>query len=177
MQTMESPQVKMVMGIIHPTELEPSIGIYELLADEFGPIDYKGPFISFADTPYYEKEFGEQLVRRWIGFQELIFPENLPDLKLRSSKLEKKLSVGKSRQYNLDPGYLDSDKLVLASFKRGPFKLYMGKGVWADMLLSYAKGKFHAFPWSFTDFCDDRYHKSLTVMREKFKASLRRNIG
>ena len=37
---------------------------------------------------------------------------------------------------NIDIGYMDLDKVVLPSYKRGPFKLYAGNGVWLDMLLT-----------------------------------------
>ena len=70
---------------------------------------------------------------------------------------------------------MDPDKLVLASFKRGPCKLYLGDGVYADLLLKYAKGRFHAMPWAFADFKDGRYGKTLLVIREKLKADMHKS--
>ena len=61
------------------------------------------------------------------------------------------------------------DKVVLPSYKRGPFKLYAGKGVWLDMLLTYAKGVFHPTAWAFDDFMRNPYQHDLQLIREKFK--------
>ena len=59
--------------------------------------------------------------------------------------------------------------MVLPSYKRGPFKLYAGKGVWLDMLLTYAKGQFHPTAWAFEDFKRNPYQHDLQLIREKFK--------
>ena len=73
------------------------------------------------------------------------------------------------RQVNIDIGYMDMDKVVLPSYKRGPFKLYAGKGVWLDMLLTYAKGLFHPTAWAFEDFKRNPYQHDLQLIRERFK--------
>jgi hypothetical protein len=64
---------------------------------------------------------------------------------------------------------MDLDKVVLPSFKRGPFKIYAGDGLWLDMLLTYAKGKFHPTAWAFDDFVRNPYEHDLLLIREKFK--------
>ena len=80
-----------------------------------------------------------------------------------------------ARRANIDIGYMDLDKVVLPSYKRGPFKLYAGNGVWLDMLLTYAKGQFHPTAWAFEDFKRNPYQHDLQLIREKFKKSGKNN--
>jgi hypothetical protein len=117
---------------------------------------------------------GGPLWRGWISFRGLANPADLPAWKHEARSLEEFWSREGRRTRNLDIGYMDADKLVLASFKRGPFKLYLDRGVWADMTLGYSQGVFTPLPWTFPDFRDGRYDKSLGVIRDKLKAEMRR---
>ena len=164
---------KRVLAVLAPDPAPPG-ALWVGLEKAFGPIEYKGPFIPFDTTEYYRDEFGPGLYRAFIGFRGLESPMVLPKDKHAASGLEGELAVDGKRVYNLDIGYMDADKLVLASFKRGPCKLYLGDGVYGDLLVRYAKGRFEPFPWAFSDFQDGRYAKSLLTIREKLKSELRK---
>jgi hypothetical protein len=73
----------------------------------------------------------------------------------------------------VDVGYLDLFKLVLASFKGRGNKLYLERGVWADLTLTYERGAFQSLPWSFPDFRSGRYEEDLRRIRERFRTQLR----
>ena len=135
-------------------------------------IDYIGESHLFEDHDYYKEEFGSPLYRFIISFETLSCPNLLVENRLKAGKLEKKLSRNGKRCYNLDVGYMDTDKLVLASLKYSGKKLYIDKGVYADMLLHYKKGCWYPFFWSFKDFCDNRYYKDLLLIRERYKKKL-----
>jgi Domain of unknown function (DUF4416) len=158
--------------------LVPSIGpteaLWRGLESAFGPIDYKGEFVPFDFTDYYQEESGPGLLRGFVSFRGLGSPERLPDLKRSASRLEEVWAVNGKRRFNLDIGYMDPDKVVLASYKRAPAKLYLRDGVYADLLLKYGKGRFEPMPWAFHDFQDGRYGKGLMVIREKLKSEMRR---
>src|SRR5690606_861081 len=152
----------------------PGESVWRSLEEAFGPIDYKGDFAAFDFTDYYRDEFGEGLQRGFVSFRGLGLPDRLPDLKHAAARLETAWSAGGKRVYNFDIGYMDPDKVVLASSKRAPAKLYLGDGVYGDLLLQYGKGRFEPMPWAFPDFQDGRYGKSLLVIRDKLKSEMRR---
>ena len=153
---------------------QPVAALWDALERQLGPLDFKGSFLPFGTTDYYREEFGEGLHRGFVSFRGLFDPGDLAAFKREAAALEASWSVDGKRSANLDAGYLDADKLVLASFKRGPAKLYLRDGVYADMLLRYTKGRFEPLPWAFPDFRDGRYHKGLLSMREKLKSDLRK---
>lgn len=144
------------------------------LENTWGKIRHKGKLFPFDETSYYTPEMGEGLYRGVISFEKTISPESIAEEKERSNALEldmAKVANGAedSRSVNIDIGYMDLDKVVLPSYKRGPFKLYAGKGVWLDMQLTYAKGKFHSTAWAFEDFVRNPYQHDLQLIRERYK--------
>lgn len=139
----------------------------------FGAVDHRGPLLPFEDA-YYAAEMGGPLWRGWVSCRGLLDPARLPEWKHAARALEDEFRRDGNRIHNLDVGYLDADKLVLASFKRGPCKLYLGRDVWADMILGYSRGAFTPTPWAFPDFRDGRYDKTLGIIRDKLKAEMRR---
>ena len=139
-----------------------------------GTIDYLGPFQHFTNTTYYQSEFGSNLWRAWLGIRELGDPSQLLVKKKICTALEEKEAVNGCRKYNIDVGYLDPDKLVLASWKRGPNKLYLGDGIWADVQFNYSKGIFIPTRWAFPDLNNQVYLRDLKILREKLKAKMRK---
>jgi hypothetical protein len=164
---------KRVMAIMI-SGTRPPEGLWDALAGRFGALDFKGTFASFDATGYYRDEFGEGLHRGFVSFGGLFDPGELPAFKREAAALEAAWSRDGRRSCNLDAGYLDPDKLVLASYKRGPGKLYLRDGIYADMQLKYAKGLFEPLPWAFPDLRDGRYNKGLLAIREKLKSELRK---
>ena len=79
----------------------------------------------------------------------------------------------RGRRVNLDPGYLDLHKLVLASVKYGPMKIHLGKGVYADLVCRYSEGAFRHLEWTFRDFREGRYDAELIAIRGIYRAQLR----
>jgi hypothetical protein len=173
------------------------------LEKKFGPIELRSPILHFNYTDYYEKEMGKDVKRQFLSFQKLIDPGALADIKLFTNKLEegcrdrarpkdggfstlapsKEASPGRLldarsasggyRPINLDPGYLASSKLILASTKDYSHRTYLKKGIYAEVTLRYAKGAFEPLPWTFPDYRSKEYINFFTETRTLYMKKLR----
>jgi len=147
------------------------------LAAVFSPLDKRGPPHPFDQTDYYAAEMGAGLQRVLVSFARLEPPGWLVPAKHAATAIEDALRVDGRRRVNLDVGYLDLGKVVLASTKGRPTKLYLAQGIWADLALAYAQGRYQPQPWSFPDFRSGRYDAELLALRTRYKAQLREAAG
>ena len=140
----------------------------------YGPVDYKSPSYPFTVTDYYVTEMGSPIFRQFVSFRELIHPARLPQIKIDCNAIEDQLAFSGSRKVNLDPGYMDYDKLVLASAKYNGHKIYLDLGIYADLTLRFERGGYQAAPYAFPDFKSGRYEEAFLHIRAKYKGQMRR---
>lgn len=138
------------------------------LEQRWGPIDFRGEDHPFDVTDYYVAEMGPALIRRLVSFEALVPPEYLRQAKLETNAIEDAMAVNGNRSVNLDVGYLEHNKIVLASVKYAGQKIHLGDGIYADLVARYRQGHYHPFEWSFPDFCDGRYDDELRRMRQRY---------
>jgi hypothetical protein len=144
----------------------------EQLSARWGEIDFASADYPFNMTEYYESEMGQNLKRRLVSFRRLASPDCLSTAKHICNDIEDRLSGERGRTINLDIGYLDHNKIVLASFKGAGQKIYLANGVWADMVARYRSGKYCPFEWTFPDFRDGRYDRELLQIRQRYLEQL-----
>lgn len=142
------------------------------LAVAWGRIDHTGPDRPFGSSSYYEPEMGPGLQKRLVSFETLFESERLAEIKLQAIATEDVLRGSVGRKVNIDPGYLDVHKVVLASVKPARQKIHLGRGIHADMILSYSQGSFHSFDWTFADYREGLFHPDLLAIRSIYKAQL-----
>jgi len=159
------PQVKLFIAVLVSPAVEQD-GIVSMLAEVFGSADYIGSRHPFDVTTYYDDEMGTGLQRFLVGFRGPHLADILAPGKRACIELEKGLAVESKRTVNLDLGYLDHHKVVLASTKGAGQKIYVGDGIYADLIARYKGGAYQPFEWSFPDFRDGRYSDELSSLRK-----------
>ncbi len=168
MHPIQPEQVKLLIAVLFSRDIDRT-EVYARLETAFGPIDYTSASFPFDVTHYYEAEMGPGIERVLISFERLVDPSMLVALKLLTIRIEDEYIRNEARRVNLDVGYLDTHKLILASAKEGWQKIFLDKGVYADPTLYYRKGTFHPFEWGFPDFKSGRYNDALLEIRQIYK--------
>lgn len=135
----------------------------------WGEIDFTGRDHPFDCTDYYEPEMGNGLRRRLVSFLRLVSPDILVSAKHICNEIEDRLAGPGGRLVNLDVGYLDHNKILLASFKDAGQKIYLKDGVWGDLVARYRSGRYVPFEWTFPDFRDGRYDQELLQIRRIYQ--------
>ena len=175
------PRVKLFSGIIsrYPELFDTA---EKALAGEFGPIDLKSAPIPFNFTDYYTKEMGAPLIRGFFSFRDLITPDELSRIKIWTNRMEHEIGASypsdvprptfrtlspSGRSVNLDPGYLDKSKMVLATTKDYNHRIYLKDGIYVEVTLQYrTKEGFKPFPWTYPDYQTKPYLDFFNRMRE-----------
>ncbi len=144
-----------------------------LCQNEMGNIDLRSSDFPFDLTTYYHAEMGQPIFRTFFSFEALRSPGELARLKVLCNEIEANLSIEGARKVNLDVGYLDFHKLVLASAKYNGQKIYLDQGIYADPTLYFEGGRFHAFEHTFPDFKTNIYTKVFLKMRNTYKKQIK----
>jgi hypothetical protein len=162
------PRIKLFVAILAHPSVDATLTT-QLLAEVFGSVDYVGPPRSFDCTRYYEAEMGRDLVRYLVSFTGPHYADILPGAKRACIELERGCASTNGdalqRTINLDIGYIDHHKVVLASTKSAGHKVYLDDGIYADIAVRYTHKTWQPLPWSFPDFADGRYNEELSTMR------------
>lgn len=165
-------EVKLVSSLFSPQEALIDRVIAEL-EGLFGPKDWVSPKLFFDRTRFYEKEMGWPLYRRFAAFKELIPPERLVDIKHMTNELENRHLQDGKRKVNIDPGYISLERLVLATGKNYAHRIYLSRGIYADLTLIFKRGSFSPLEWSYKDYADPEIIGLFNGLRAKYKKQLR----
>jgi hypothetical protein len=108
-----------------------------------------------------------------LAFKNLIDQEQLPDIKHQTNAIESAFTREGRREVNIDPGYLLLERLVLATGKNFSHRIYLRRGIYADLTLVYRKERFASLPWTYPDYADARLQAFLLEVREKYALDLK----
>ena len=140
------PPVKLIAGLIF-REQDILNAAQACLRKRFGKIDFESQALAFNHTDYYQEEFGDNLLRKFVSFKKPADPQALAEIKIFTNKIEQGLSKHGCRRINIDPGYLNLSKLILATTKDYSHRIYLKKGIYAEVALFYQDKSFK--PWPF----------------------------
>jgi hypothetical protein len=105
----------------------------------------------------------------------LIEPSAIAEIKIRTNDLESVFSSqypSPPRPINLDPGYLEQSKIVLASTKNFYHRILISGGIYAEVTLHFEGKEWRSFPWTFPDYKTGRYHPYFTSLRRLYREQL-----
>ena len=177
MWTLNKPEpVKLIIGILAADAGCLTAARYRILS-EFGPADLIGDIWPFTQTDYYADQAGEHILRQFVTIDKLIDPGELAAIKHKTNEMEQtlaaQLDVGLPRPVNFDPGYIELSKLVLASTKNFSHRIYIGDNMYAEVTLTYSKGTWIDYRYTFADYKQGKYHDFFNKARERLLEQIR----
>ena len=138
--------------------------------ETWGPIAMESRRFDFAETHYYDPTMGPGLKKVFFAFRRPFDPEQLVDVKLQANRWEVEYAAeaGKvePRPLNLDPGYLTPAKLVLASTKDFAHRIYLSRGIYAEITLQYKHHRWQHHEYTFPDYRRADYQEFFTQCRD-----------
>lgn len=147
----------------------------------WGAIADRSDAFQFTETDYYRATMGDALLKQFLVFERPIDPARLPDIKLQSGEWEEEYArVGghpERRPLNLDPGYLTAAKLVLASTKDHSHRLYLGRGIFAEVTLYFRQGRWQHREWTYPDYRRDDFQAFFLRVRDAWQRRVREAGG
>lgn len=144
----------------------------------FGEVDMVSSWFNFDYTDYYYSEMGSPLFRKVVAFKELINQSDLAQIKEKTNLLEKQWAVASTlnRSLNIDPGYLLLSRFILATGKDYSHRIYIGRGIYADLTLIYKKGGFKSLEWTYPDYASKEMCDFLEQVRAEYANDLKQSL-
>lgn len=134
----------------------------------FGSADFESAVFAFTHTDYYRDEFGADLKRQFFAFSRRADPERLYAAKIATNRLESRSARHGRRTVNIDPGYLTLAKVVLLTTKDFAHRLYLAKGIYAEVTLSFKDKTYTPWPWTYPDYRTAEYIEMFNAIRHRF---------
>jgi hypothetical protein len=168
--------VKLIIGILAANEAALTTAV-KAISKSFGVIDLTSDVWAFTQTDYYKDELGPNALRQFVTIEKPIDPGNLAQIKHDTNSLEQQLAdslkLPLPRPVNLDPGFIEPSKLVLASTKNFSHRIYIGNKMFAEVTLMYEKGRWRHFEYTFPDYRQSCYQNFLTKVRCRLMEQLK----
>ena len=172
----EPNPVKLIIGILAANH-RCLHAATDVVTGKLGRADLVSEVWPFDKTDYYKDETGPCILRQFVSIERLIDPGGLAKIKLKTNKLEQKLAkrlgIPLPRPVNLDPGFIEPSKLVLATTKNYSHRIYIGKKMYAEVTLIFDKGRWQPLAHTYPDYREQCYFDFFERVRVKLLDQLR----
>ncbi len=166
--------VKHVVGLLYPKD-EPALRRWtaDRLRDAFGSIERESAIFDWTYTDYY-RSISPNLAKCFFSFEGLFHPHGLADWKKQTGRFEAESGVQNTgRRVNIDPGYLDGARLVLASLKDNAQRIYLRDDVYAEVTMCRRRTGWEKFFYTFPDFASGLYDAFFDAVRADWRRDIR----
>jgi hypothetical protein len=147
------------------------------LESEWGAIEMESPAFDFHETDYYEPTMGPGIKKLFWAFEKPFDAADLVEFKLAANRWEEEFAaeakLPEARPLNIDPGYLALGKLVLASTKDFAHRIYLNRGIYAEVTLFYKHRRWQHHEYTFADYRREDYQRFFSECREFLHRRLR----
>lgn len=143
----------------------------------WGALVRRTPLFPFDHTDYYAKTMGPKLWKCLAVFESFFDAAELAARKCQTLQWEaayaKRHPGDVPRPLNLDPGYVTEAKLVLATTKDRDHRIYLDRGIFAEVTLAYRQGQWRPWPWTYADYRSESCLGFLDEVRAYLRARRR----
>ena len=167
---------KLICGII-ASKKDVFRKVEERLVELYGTLDLDSPVFEFVFTDYYEKQMGKNLKRKFLSFGNLISPEDLSGIKIRTNALEEEIKEefeASQRIVNLDPGYMTASALIMATAKDFAHRIPLQNGIYAHLEFLFGKNDVRTLSWTYPDFKTESYQKYFLEARRIYLSQIQK---
>ncbi len=161
----EFEKEKLIVGVIFHDEalLDEAM---KLLTEKFGDVESVSEEFSFSKefSNYYDDELGGEGRRRIYSFKSCVDPEYQAEIKEFTNEVEARFG----RRINLDPGFISTGRLMLATTKPVGFRIPLKRGIYTELTLFWARGAWQKLPWTYRDYQSEKVQKFITEVRQSY---------
>ncbi len=177
-QIYEFEKEKLIVGVIYsdPEVYERGLA---MLKEAFGEVEAESERFSFSEefSSYYDEELGGEGMRVILSFRDLVDASKQAEIKEMTNEMERILSEEGKRRINLDPGFINHGRLMLATTKKAGFRIPLARGIYTELTLFWAKGEWHKLPWTYRDYQSERVQKFITEVRKSYLAERKKMLS
>lgn len=141
--------------------------------EHWGPFALVSDRFDFVETDYYESTMGTGLRKQFFALEHLVDAAELVQWKQETNCWEQAYTelriFSESRPLNLDPGYMNEAKIVLASTKDHAHRIYLRDGIFGEVTLFYRSHSWQPREWTFPDYRRKDYHEFFIHCRNFFR--------
>ena len=165
----EFEEEKLIVGVIYhePVILEAAMA---RLVELFGEVEDCSEEFSFSEefSTYYDEEIGGEGLRRIYSFKRCVDASRQAEIKEMTNAIESDFSKDGKRLINLDPGFINHGRLMLATTKGAGFRIPLARGIYTELTLFWARGGWQKLPWTYRDYQSERVQKFITEVRRVY---------
>ena len=152
----EQPQSLLTLGLLYRKDIHTRDEILKKLPGNWSIFSLYEDLSSDIATmkSYYSKEMGDEslLQRDFIIFHNLMPKNSLIELKELCQSLEFPSSEEIKRTLNLDFGLLSLENFLLATGKSFSHRVYLDRGVFAELTYQADGSHYQTLPWTYPDY-------------------------